>query len=526
MKKKIKNWKETASFFGENSLVFILLAGVCVTTFIGTLDNGFVADDRTLLTTEEMGNVWRGVKSLSAFSVYKNFLYSLTGTNPLGYRISNLTLHLLNTFLATFFVLSVTERRKLALLSGFLFALHPVHVEAVAWVSADAYLLYTFFFFISFLFFHFYLEEGKNIHLFGCLFFYALSLTSKPWALPLFPLFFIYEVLVKKRKPSWHFYLALFFLLAGYGLKIAGQAEERVVSLSGGGEGVSSWQNPLLIIPYSLTRYAELFIWPKNLSLYHEGRAVARSFILLSRVFTFLLFLSVLIFRKKRIFLFFLALFLFSVSISFSPLQISWFYAERYTYLGVIGFCVLLAWFFLEIEERFEAKHLSLFLLVPLLSFYFIRDIRRERDWQNRGTLWRATVRVAPGSPRAHNNMGDVYVKEGKLDKAVESFQEARRLRPGYADATHNLANTYLQKGDLEKAEEYFKEAVKENPELYQSYFLLSYIKIQNEEFQQAKAYLERTLELNPEHEDARQLLRQIEEAINKASPGMNSPGL
>jgi tetratricopeptide (TPR) repeat protein len=187
--------------------------------------------------------------------------------------------------------------------------------------------------------------------------------------------------------------------------------------------------------------------------------------------------------------------------------------AERYVYLGALGIVVVVAVLFdkfLKINEN--AKMVGYFALVLIVACLSVRTIVRNRDWRSEDTLWLATAAVAPSGQQIHNNLGDVYARNGDLPKAVEEFKTAIAINPQYADAYHNLANTYQTMGQLDLAIENYKKAIEFNPNLWQSYQNIAAIYFNSGQFDLAEENIKKALELNPSDENLQAAAKYIEE--------------
>jgi tetratricopeptide (TPR) repeat protein len=191
--------------------------------------------------------------------------------------------------------------------------------------------------------------------------------------------------------------------------------------------------------------------------------------------------------------------------LTLTPFGISWIVAERYVYLGTLGILVLIAYAIQKIGElsqvRLGRNISSPILAIILLAFSF-RTIIRNLDWKNQDTLLLATAKTSPSSAQNHNNLGDYYVRQGNLEKAIEEFKKAIELLPGYADAYHNLANTYLYMGKTDLAVENFQKALSVNPNLWQSHQSLTAIYYAQGKFPEALKEMEITIKLNPDNPD------------------------
>lgn len=455
----------------QNLPVILILAILCLVAYANALDNEFVSDDlKSIVEYPHLGNLWLELRGLNGTNFINGLIFLLLGKNLFAYHFVNLVTHAVASFLVYRFVLAVARARNLALFSALLFALHPIHTEAVTWISGGSYINFTISFLATFLVFDRYLEgPRRKLYLGLCLVGYALALFFSVWAAPLPFLLFLYEVYVRKQRPTWLFYLGLLgvALVFAYVMRQGISARANILVEQAG----TSLVDLSITAPYSIIWYSKLLAWPRDLTLYHENETLLGVLLWPARLLLLGVFVILpIVFRKKRLLVFFLAFFLSGVCLSLSPIQIAWLVAERYVYLASISFCVLLAYLLLLAEKRLGVKNLARGLLIPILVLYFVRTYQRNEDWQTPDRLWAATVRVSPSSQKAHNNMGDVYFRQKNWDGAIAEFEMARKFQPRYADATYNLANTYLEFGDLVNAEKYFLEALEYNPALYQTH--------------------------------------------------------
>ena len=144
--------------------------------------------------------------------------------------------------------------------------------------------------------------------------------------------------------------------------------------------------------------------------------------------------------------------------------------AERYLYLPILGILVIAGLGFEKLTRSIKFKQITYILFVAVLILLSVRTIIRNIDWKNEDNLWIATGKTSPSSPNTHNNLGDVYGRNGDKQAALKEFQRAIELKPNYGDAYHNLANTYAELGQPDKAVENYQNALKYNPGLWQSY--------------------------------------------------------
>jgi tetratricopeptide (TPR) repeat protein len=99
-------------------------------------------------------------------------------------------------------------------------------------------------------------------------------------------------------------------------------------------------------------------------------------------------------------------------------------------------------------------------IVLFILTSFTIRTIIRNFDWRNQDTLWVATDIYSPSSYFNHNNLGDMYMRQGDYVTSEKEFLKAIRLNPYYAEAYHNLGNLYKQAGYNDKAIAAFKKSI------------------------------------------------------------------
>jgi len=166
---------------------------------------------------------------------------------------------------------------------------------------------------------------------------------------------------------------------------------------------------------------------------------------------------------------FFLSWLVIGLSPTLVPLGVAWIVAERYAYFGAIGIFILIAWGLVSLSEKPKWIEAGWTITVIIICLLLVRTLVRNSDWQDQDHLWLAAERTSPTSPQNHNNLGDLYGRRGNLQLAEWHFKKAIELNPHYADAMHNLGNTYVRLGKLEEAIKMYEAALKNKPTLWQS---------------------------------------------------------
>jgi len=195
--------------------------------------------------------------------------YQLFGTNPLGFRLHNLILHLINVLLVFFFVTRLPTNKNVALFAALLFALHPMHMESVIWVSERKDVLFTFFFLLSLLCYLNWHETGKKLWWATATVFFLFSLLSKATAVIL-PLVLIIVDYIRSGKINWksiinkwpYFLLSLIFGIVNI------KAQQSIDFIQPIADSYSLGQ--LVTMPvYSFTWYVTQLFAPVGLSIKH-----------------------------------------------------------------------------------------------------------------------------------------------------------------------------------------------------------------------------------------------------------------
>jgi tetratricopeptide (TPR) repeat protein len=505
------------NFFRENKRVFGFLALLVLVAYANSLGNGFVSDDvGGFLQNPNMGhfsNVFSGPAHFSVSAFFQYIAFHIGGLHPVTFRIINIFFHFGCVGLV-FMLLTLSMSKRIAIIAASIFAVHPILTESVSWISGGLYSIYSFFFLLSFLFYLF-SKSNKKYFKYAIIFF-ILSVLSSEKALALFLIFALYELAFGSLKYNWRKIMPFFsisvFLLIVYALKIGYRVSAvETQSYQTGGGGM---YNPLIQIPVAIGSYLKLIFWPARLTLYQTEMSFSEGQYLIL-LFITLVYLGAIFWswRKNKNVFFWLVFFAITLLPTLTPLKISWIVAERYVYLGTLGIIVVVAMFFDKILKLNEnTKMVGYFALVVIVATLSVRTIIRNKDWKSEDTLWMATAQVAPSGQQIHNNLGDVYARQGDMQKAVDEFKKAIEINPNYADAYHNLANTYQQMNQQDLAIENYQKALSINPNLWQSYQNLAAIYFNQGQFEKAEENIKKALEANPGDQNLESALKYIQD--------------
>jgi len=482
------------------SLLVLVSAGI----YLNSLDNLFTNWDDAMI----YGNPQ--IRSLSWENVLKIFTpkkkatyqpirvisyavdYHFWGLNPLGYHITNTLFYILTCLIVfhTLQLLSSHLRKKaqadshfrVALFGSLLFAVHPVHVEAVAWLAARKEVLQGFFFFLAF---YLYLkgrgEEGRKriLYLGFVLFSILLAILSKPSAIVFPAVILIYEMAFMQNR--WIDFIKrhwLFFLLSVLVSMIFAYILLKVMSEAGGIKPYrgGSFVNNFLISFYAFIYNIKLLALTINYSAAYTIPISNPTLSLKTLIFigiTFLLFgLSLWSLKKTRVIFFSFFFFLITLLPYLNIIPISTLLADRYVFIASFSYPFLLGIGFDRLyqlrNKRFSEgffKILSIAIFLFILIQYSFMTIRQNQIWENSYSLWADAVEKYPESDTANALLGAVYMELGMDEKAVKYLERAVQILPADDKSHNNLGIVYGNLGEPEKALREFAIAIWLNPE-------------------------------------------------------------
>ena len=381
--------------------------------------------------------------------------YRFFGSNPKIYHLDNILLHILNTILVLLLILRLSGNNMISWLTAILFAIHPMHVESVAWIAERKDLIYTCFYLISLLFYIIYLEKGYKIrYLILSLVFFVFSLVSKSAAVTL-PLVLILLDVYKDRKLTIrnNFDKIPFFLLSF----LFGTITLFSQLVFASPQNLYEHQTIIdrfFIGSYSLVFYFIKFFLPVKLCALYPFPVKSNVYLPLIYYLCFaLVVISMFLlyrFRKRMLsgkinkdIVFGLAFFLCTICIVLSLPVGAAVVAERYTYVPFIGLMFALSSLTEQAYNRFKPSHRKLLIAVItfiILLFSFI-SYNRLSVWKERIGFWTDIINKYPMKvPLAYHNRGLTYFRNKEYVSAINDFNVVISLKPFYP-------NTYNYRG-------------------------------------------------------------------------------
>jgi len=500
------------------AVFFLLMFAV----YGGSLQNLFVRWDDGLLIYENP--VIRSITPHSLktiFSTYDPELYiPLTflsyqidylvgGTSATIYHIQNLVWHTLNALLVAWLMLLLTRRGWLALFCGILFAVHPLHTEAVAWASARKDVLSTCFFLLSIIAYLHFRSDGKKRTYLWSLMAFLLALLAKVTVITLPVLLLLLDF---RERRKWNLKMFLeklpFFLLSGVFAIIAWIGKTGVLT-------ASTPLEKFLMAPVSAMFYLQKIFAPVGLSVLYPflGEvSLSRTDVLIPFILCIvLIFCAFFSLRWTREILFSLAFYLIAVSptlFNFSKGDFLYFASDRYAYVPSIGIVFLFAIALARLCDG-KLKQLCVGSMCVLLLTLSILSSVQSKVWKDSETLFRNTLRRYPESHVALNNLGNYQRLRGEhaeviplLTRALEIARKYARNGSGskYGESRilTNLASEYRDRGNFTLAEKTAQEAMSSDPTNYHAILGWGVILYQQQKYTEAEQAYRRAIALEP----------------------------
>ncbi len=527
-------------------MVGILFAAVFL-AFGHSLWQDFAPIDDTLLVRENLavrGLTWSNI--VYVFTHYDpeiyipvTFLsfqinYVLGGLDPFGFHLGNLLLHAANAVLVFALLKRLIRSGYCAYIGAMIFAVHPLHTEAVVWIAGRKDLLSTFFYLLTLITYLRHRDGTRGMYLLSILF-AVLAMLSKAMAMTLPAVLILLDWFVSVAedrnlplRKHVHFINKIPFILLSIlcaFIAIAGKA--RVV-------GSTSMLDTGLVAIRSTAHYLLQMIVPMGFSVFYQQRDPILD------VYFFVSLLSILLlaslawyFRKSKPWILFGFLFYF---ITLSPTFLNFhkgliaFYAvDRYAYLPSVGIIFILAVLIHEYGFGKQKKVLSVITSVVIFVFLLLSR-HQTRVWDSPETLYRHAVEVDTASVPAratlaqvlrqlnrkteafvvlqeglqfgddvsyHLEAGNIYAANGQIADAIEEFTKASQMKPDLPEPLFSIGSLEDQRGNSDLALEYYRKALALDTSYVAARSRIAGILIDRKEYPEAEKQLIEALHWN-----------------------------
>ncbi len=480
---------------------FVALAALLA--HIGVVNCGFVVFDDAPVVTENP-HIRHGITPESiqwAFTTrYHDYWhplpwlshmvdYQLYGLVAGGHHLTSLVIHMASSAILFLALLRLTKRRFTSTFAALLFAVHPVHVESVAWVVERKDALLMLFTTLTILAYTWFVQKRTPLRYALVLLAYCLALLSKPMAvtLPFVLLLLDFWPLGRSkylrlppvqsdspmedsRAPATTWVMLVLektplFLMALASATITYVGVERLGSINHG----FSWAARLSVASVSYVAYIAKLFWPTRLAVLYPFEPIPLSSPLVVGALALIASVTVFVVLFAR---------------RFPHLFVGWFWfagtlipvigvvhtgfqsrADRFMYLPAIGIYLAVAWQ-LDLWRDREARLRPAIVLAAALAVAVLAWVttRQTRVWQSSDTLFRRALSVTKNNYVAENNYGCSLQSVAGVDSAMAHYKRAVEIEPAYYNAQRNLGLAYVSKGDLESAATHLSRAVELEP--------------------------------------------------------------
>ncbi len=537
-------------------LVFLAAAFV----YLNILPNPFLYDDEFYILNnpyiQDPSNflkIWtlNYTPQTQGWGIYRPFTsltyladYTLYGLNPRGFHLTNLLAHAISSVLF-FYVAARFLRSSIAgLFAGLLFAVHPVHTEAVAWAVGRAEILSGLWCMAALLLYERWDRSGRPGWGAACCAAYFLALSSKEIAAPLPLIFLLRDGLIEGiRGRDWIRKIGSRYLwfIVPFGLYLVLRANAL------GGLGINpvfaAYAGPMAparfpTAIYVLFKYLVLSIIPVGLRVEYDfplKTGFLDSIVLLSLVVIFASLAAAWVWRKRCPEAAFCIgwFWIFLLPVSNLLFQSGAIIGERFLYIPSaamalgIGILALLA----ARHKPANLRSVEALILIVFVIFSFM-TMARNRDWKEPRRFWEKTLALSPNGHKANFNYGNILADEGEKEQAVQhyrraiaakgdqalyynglgkalmalemkdearqAYDQALQIDPHLKYALFNMGNWYLDRGEFKKALEYYEKGRVEGYDTAALYNNMGQVYMQGKEYDRAIANYQKALEKDP----------------------------
>jgi len=447
----------------------------------------------------------------------------LYGMNAGGHHLTNLLFHIANTLILFLLFNKMTGHLWRSGFVAALFALHPLHVESVAWVAERKDVLSTFFWLLTMWAYSRYAEKPKINKYVVVLLFFVMGLMSKPMlvTLPFVLLLMdfwplgrwqwgqeIEEEHIKAPKSS-----ALYLVVEKvpfFAITVIASIAAYITQRKGGAVPAMDFallkmQTANAIVSY--VSYIGKMIWPCKLAAHypHPGMLPVWQVVGAGLLITCMSVFGVWKWRKFPYFTFgwFWFLGTFVPVIGFVKIG-DFFMADRFTYVPLIGLFVVIAWGVPELVAQQRYKKIWLATLATIvLTILMLMTWKQVGYWRNSITLFEHTLKFTSNNYLAHTNLGLALYNQGREAEAIEHYLQALRIKPDYVIAHNNLGATLDNQGRTAEAIEHYLQALQIKPDFEKAHHNLGITLYKQGHKTKAIEHYLQALRIKPDYEKA-----------------------
>ncbi|MCX5714186.1 MAG: tetratricopeptide repeat protein [Candidatus Omnitrophica bacterium] len=500
------------------SIALIIILG-CI-AYASSLSGKFVWDDELLIKN----NVFiRNLPGIEIFFKTKIFAegceatyfyrplqivtyaldYAIWKFNVVGYHITNTLLHILVALCIYWLVNILYKDNKLSFLASALFVVHPIHTEAVSYISGRADSLSVFFMLLCFIIYIKQVDRDSiSIPSYILLLFtYTLALLSKEMSMIL-PLLLLFYHFVFRKKIKVVEFLSLLGILAIYtAIRLT---YLKSISLSPQFDSDTMFGRlPGFFV--AILSYIRLLFLPFSLHMDYGTKLFGFTdpSVLIGIIITITILTFAYLKRNNKVILFSIGLFFLALFPVSNLYKINAYMSEHFLYLPSIGFFILIAYLLIILYNDKRHKALGLTLTIVYLLFYTALTIKQNYYWKEPLAFYDRTIKLAPDSTKAYNNRGILYENKGNHDQAISDWNKAIQITPDYAQAYNNRGSVNAGKGNDDQAIADFDKVIQIKPDYAQAYNNRGNAYRSKDNYDQAISDYNKAIQIKPDYAEA-----------------------
>jgi len=525
----------------KKTLLIVFLVIVTVAVFWQSTDHEFLTYDDDLYVTDNL-HVKTGL-------TYENTLWAFTtmeasnwhpvtwlshildcqihGLNPKGHHLTNVLFHIANTLLLWYLLFSATRNYWQSMFVAALFALHPLHVESVAWIAERKDVLSTFFMFATLTLYTRYAKNPRPLLYILTLLLYASGLMSKPMlvTLPFVMLLWDFWPLGRLRLEtrlkgniahstfdgtSTPLRLILeklpFFAFSLLSSVVTYYAQAHGGSVAGMQAVPLTFRVVNALVSY--TKYIGNMLWPSNLAVLYP---LPPTLTLVQGTISALILtgITLVVYRRARMNPFLLMGWLWYVGTLVPVIGLvqvgQQAMADRYTYIPLIGLFIMISWGVPALIHKWPDRR-SVITAVALLALAgsALCTWIQLSYWKNDVTLFGRAVQVGKNDYIAQMNLGTAFFKTGNIEAAIKHYYNALPLRPENDKLYYNLGLALGVQGNLNESITYLTKAVIINPKFAEAQYNLGVALVRSGRLDEGIRHFSEALQADPGLVEAR----------------------
>jgi Flp pilus assembly protein TadD len=452
---------------------------------------------------------------------------SVFGEKPAGPHLINLLLHALNACLLFLLLCRMTDDFWPSAFVAALFAIHPLHVESVAWLAERKDVLSTLFGLLTMIAYTVYVARRRAGLYLLTIVLYAIGLMAKPMLVTLPVVLLLIDFWPLRRFDAAKPFLrqAVPFVAEKLPFLVLAAASSIITFLvQQGGHSVA----PVDVLPMGLrignaivsyVRYILMMFWPADLTVFypHSGPALPLSSVAVSLSVLIGLSIPISVWWRSRPYLIVGWLWYLGTLVPvIGVVQVgAQALADRYTYVPLIGLFIIVAWglrdfgfwildFGLASGQSLTPRSRRLILGIPAVAIVLMLSwltAVQVGNWRDSVTLMEHALRVTSGNYLAHKNLGVALAARKQYEQAVGQYHEGIRIKPSDPDLYYNLANALDKMGKPEEAVANYQKALEINSGHAEAHYNFGNVLARQGKFEDALGQYQEVIKIDPAHQ-------------------------